>query len=208
MKKLHRGTITVTLATFFTVLALSSIAYAAGEKGITASQWENLALRAIHFIILTSVLVWLLKKPISNGLKGRQQSIEEQFSELEALKAEAKLNYKKYEAKLARIDDEVSSIIKAAVEQGEAEKEQLIADAKRTAEDIKRKADMAVQYELITAKTTLRSEIAGQAVLVAEELIKKSLKPADHSKTIEEYLDKVGTNLHLSTGEQNNVSVQ
>lgn len=184
------------------VLALASILYASsggghgeagGPLGVPMEKWWDLLWRALNFAGLVIILVWALKKPLTSGLKGRQQSISEQFEELEARKAEAEQAYKEYEAKLSRIDEEVNSIIEAAVKQGEAEKDRIIADAERAAGDIKRQAEMAVQHETAQAKANLRSEIAEQAVLVAEELIKKNLQADDQNKMVEDYLDKVGT---------------
>lgn len=182
------------------VLALAGVLYASsgggeasGPLGVPTEKWWDLLWRALNFAGLVIILVMALKKPFSQGLKGRQQGISEQFEELEARKAEAEQAYKEYEAKLSRIDEEVSSIIEAAVKQGEAEKEKIVADAERAAGDIKRQAEMAVQYEMTQAKASLRSEIAEQAILVAEELIKKNLQADDQNKMVEDYLDKVGT---------------
>jgi F-type H+-transporting ATPase subunit b len=133
-----------------------------------------------------------LAKPVANGLRARQQSIREQFTDLEARKAEADKAYKTYEEKLAAIDKEVSEIIQSALAQGEAEKERIIEEANRAAADIKRQAEMAIQHELAAAKLRLREEVANQAVVMAEELIRKNLQEADQVKLIENYLSKVG----------------
>ena len=139
------------------------------------------------------VLIKVLAKPVANGLRARQQSIKEQFTDLEERKAEADMAYQTYEEKLASIDQEVSDIIQAAIAQGEAEKARIIEEANRAAEDIKRQAEMAIQYELAAAKLRLREEVAGQAVVMAEELIRKNLQEDDQVKIIENYLAKVGT---------------
>ena len=129
----------------------------------------------------------------ANCLRARQQSIKEQFTDLEERKAEADRVYQSYEEKLASIDQEISDIIQSAVAQGEAEKERIIDAANRAAEDIKRQAEMAIQHELTEAKLKLREEVANQAVVMAEELIRNNLQDTDQVKLIEDYLAKVGT---------------
>lgn len=178
------------------VLAWAGLVYAASDAhggGIPAEKWWDLFWRAMNFAALVVILVWALKKPIAGGLKGRREAIKDQFEELEARKADAERVYKEYEAKLAKIDDEVSSIVEAAVKQGELEKQRIIEEAERAAGDIKRQADMAIQHELAQAVAHLRSEIAEQAVMVAEELIRKNLKSDDQNKMVEDYLEKVGS---------------
>ena len=88
---------------------------------------------------------------------------------------------------------DVKKIIETAISQGETEKERIIEEANRAAQDIKRNAEMAVQHEIAEGKLKLREEVANQAVLIAEELIKKSLQKDDQVRLVEDYLEKVGT---------------
>jgi len=191
------------LKIIFTALALIVIAgvvYASsgaegGHEGgsLSPAKLKDLLWRALNFAVLLIVLIKVLAKPVANGLRARRQSIKEQFVDLEERKAEADKAYQTYEEKLASIDQEVSDIIQSAIAQGEAEKERIIGEANRAAEDIKRQAEMAIQHELAEAKLKLREEVANQAVVMAEELIRKNLQEADQVKLIEDYLAKVGT---------------
>jgi len=165
------------------LMGISSLVYASSAApagptfwGLPTAKWWDLLWRTLNFAILLIVLIKVLAKPIANGLRARQQSITEQFTDLEERKTEADLAYQTYEEKLASIDQEINDIIQSAVAQGEAEKERIISDANRAAEDIKRQAEMAIQHELTEAKLKLREEVANQAVVLAEELIKKNLR--------------------------------
>jgi F-type H+-transporting ATPase subunit b len=192
----HRAKIGAALLVLLAATTLAAIACASsGEAGgsLSPAKLKDLLWRTLNFAILLVVLVNVLAKPVANGLRARQQGIREQFADLEERRAEADLAYQAYEEKLAAIDGEVSAIMKAAVAGGEAEKERIIAEANRAAEDIKRQAAMAIQHELAAAKLRLREEVAGQAVVMAEELIRKNLQEDDQEKIIENYLSRVGT---------------
>jgi len=182
------------------LVTISSLAYASSGApagptfwGIPTAKWWDLLWRFMNFAVLLIVLVKVLTKPIANGLRARQQSIKEQFTDLEERKAEADIAYRTYEEKLASIEQEITDIVQSAVAQGEAEKERIIEEASRAAEDIKRQAEMTIQHELAEAKLNLREEVANQAVVMAEELIRKNLQDTDQVKLIEDYLAKVGT---------------
>jgi len=181
------------LLTTATLVYASSAPAGPTFLGIPTAKWWDLLWRTLNFAVLIIVLIKVLSKPLANGLRARQQSIKEQFTDLEERKAEADKAYQTYEEKLAAIDQEVTDIIKAAVAQGEAEKERIIEEANRAAADIKRQAEMAIQHELTQAKLQLREEVANQAVMMAEELIRKNLQDADQVKLIEDNLAKVGT---------------
>ena len=182
------------------LLVCAALAYAAGGGGhgeahggsLSPEKLKALLWRTLNFAALVAILVMALKKPLANGLGSRKMAIQQQFDELEARKAEAEQHYREYEAKLAKIDQEVQDIIATAVQQGEAEKEKILADATRAAADMKRQSEMAIQHALSEAKAQLRNEIAEEAVAMADELIRKNLQPADQDKMIEGYLDKVG----------------
>ncbi len=178
-----------------TIVAMASVVYASGggEQGSLSTEklWD-LLYRVLNFTGLAIILVWALKKPVANGLSSRRQAIKEQFEELDAQKSEAEQKYKEYEAKLATIDAEVNRIIEAAVAQGESEKQKIIDDAARAANDIRRQAEMAVVHELAEAKRNLREDIAEQAAKMAEELIGANLQESDQVKLVNNYLDKVG----------------
>jgi F-type H+-transporting ATPase subunit b len=152
----------------------------------------DLLWRTLNFAGLLIILIWALKKPVAHGLSSRRQAIVDKFADLEAQKVEAERIYREYESRLTKIDAEVEAIIGAAVKQGEVEKDRLLAEADRAAADMKRQAEMAIQHELAEARLQLRSEVAEQAVRIAEELIRKNLQDADQNRMVEDYLEKVG----------------
>ena len=84
------------------------------------------------------------------------------------------------------------SVVAKAISQAQIEKERILADAEKAAEDIKRQAEAAIQAELEDAKRILREEMADQAAAMAEELIVKNLTPADQVAITEQYLERVG----------------
>ena len=104
---------------------------------MTHGQVMNFVWHCLNFAILVVVLVKFLKAPIQNALKGRSEEIEKAFSDLEDKKREAESKYAEYEKKLSQMDKEAERILKNFIEQGEAEKEKIIAQAKESAERIK-----------------------------------------------------------------------
>jgi len=165
---------------------------AAAGGSLSSEKLWDLLWRTLNFAVLVVILVKFLTKPIANALKGRRAAIRERFTELEAQKADAAAKYQEFEHKLAKIEAEVSAIIENAVAQGEIEKTRIIEEANRAAGDLKRQAEMAIQYELAEAKLRLRAEVAEQAVALAAELIRKNLSDGDQVNLIENSLDKVG----------------
>lgn len=178
------------------VLLGAALAYAEGHgeaaEPLSHAKLMDLLWRTTNFVALVIILVKFGSKPIASALEGRRLGIVQRFDDLTARRGEVEQSYKKYEEKLGRIDQEVQAILETARAQAELEKQKIIDEANRAAADIKRKAELSVQFELSQAKKTLRDEVAEQAAQMAEALIRKNLTDADQAKLVSEYLDKVG----------------
>jgi len=181
------------------VLLAAGLAYAEGHGGghaaanpLSHEKLMDLLWRTTNFIALVIILVKFGSKPIAAALGGRQQAIVKRFDDLTSRRAEVEQSYKKYEEKLGRIDQEVQAILDGAKAQGEIEKQKIIDDATRAAADIKRKAELSVQFEFAQAKQALLEEVAEQASVMAASLVQKNFTEADQSKLVTEFLDKVG----------------
>ncbi len=161
------------------------------HHGLTHSQVMNFIWHCLNFSILAIVLVKYLRKPISDGLRGRTEQIQARFDELEAKRQEAEKKYAEYERKLSGLEDEAKRILTTFVEQGQSEKEKIITQAHEAAERIKAQAEFYVQQELAKARVALQKEMADSAVEAAEELIRKNLTEQDHHQLISEYLERV-----------------
>jgi F-type H+-transporting ATPase subunit b len=174
------------------VLYASSSDPNAAHGSLSPEKLKDLMWRVMNFAALMFILIYFLKKPLSDALKNRKEGIRAEFEDLEARRGEAEREYKEYESKLAGIDDELKEMVENAIAQGQKEKERIIEEAERAAENIKRQAEMAVQNEIADANRRLKAEITEQAALMAEEIIKKNLQDADQDKLVEDYLTKVG----------------
>ena len=159
---------------------------------LSPAKLKDFGWRGMNFAALMVILIKFVKKPLVDALKGRQQGIAAEFDDLETRRADAERNYKEYEARLAGIDDELKTMVEKAVAQGQVEKARIIEEANRAAEGIKRQAEMVVQNEITEAKRRLKTEIADQAAIMAEEIIKKNLQDTDQNKLVEDYLTKLG----------------
>ncbi|MFH1147287.1 MAG: F0F1 ATP synthase subunit B [Pseudomonadota bacterium] len=161
------------------------------HHGYGPEKIKDLIWRVMNFAVLAGVLTWALKKPMGKMLSDRQAGIKQKFADLEAQKAEMEKLYAEHEKKLASVEQEAKKIMQEYVEQGKAEKARIILEANKTADLIKKQADLSVQQEVKRAKVVLSAEIAQHAVKLAEDLIKKNLDQSDHQRLIDDYIAKV-----------------
>ena len=163
-----------------------------GHSTVTPEKLKDLAWRAMNFAALLIILIKFLKAPIVDGLRGRREGIKEEFDTLEAQRSESESQYQEYAGRLNGLDVELKGMVAKAIAQGEVEKELIIAEANEAAEQIKRQAESAVANAIAEAKVNLKNEVAEQATVIAESLIKKNLTTDDQDNLVGTYLAKVG----------------
>lgn len=151
----------------------------------------DLLWRTINFAVLAGIVIFLVRKPIAQGLASRRQGIQDQLDDLEKQKQDAERQLAGYKEKLRVLDKEVEKILAEYIREGEAAKGKIIEEAKVAAEKLQEQAKKSIEHEFHKAKQQLKAEMAEQAVATAEELIKKHIKDEDQERLIDEYLTKV-----------------
>ncbi|ADH86580.1 F0F1 ATP synthase subunit B family protein [Desulfurivibrio alkaliphilus] len=175
------------------VAALVLVTAAAAQAAeIKPEKVWDLFYRVLNFAALLFILIYFLKRPTVNFFTNRRESIRAELEELESRRQEMEQAYRESESKMASLESKAQEIVAEAVRQGEVERERILAEAERAAENMKRQAEMAVQHELATATARLRAEISEEAARAAEELVRKNLQPADEERMIAGSLDRVG----------------
>lgn len=158
------------------------------------------------YLINSSILFFLLyrfgKRPIVEGLKQRRKRIMQGMEEAGQMKAEAEAQLAAYQAKLDDIEREVTRIRKESREAAEAERTQILADAKKRRERMDQEAKLLVAQELKAAREQLYRETVQSALATARNLVTTQTNAADHTRLSEEYLASLGAGLVSSKGGQ------
>jgi F0F1-type ATP synthase membrane subunit b/b' len=76
-------------------------------------------------------------------------------------------------------------------QQGETEKEELIASGKKEAERIKSDAERSIENDRQSMQNRIERELVEEALKRAEVLLVENLKPQDHTRLTNEYFTQV-----------------
>ncbi len=147
--------------------------------------------RVMNFAVLAIVLVFLLRKPVSQALNGRIKGIQDQLADLEEKKKEADQQLAEYDKRLALLDNEAEKIVAEYVKQGNEAKDRILREAKAAAGKIEEQARKNIEHEFGMAKETLQVEIFERALAKAEGIIKGNISSTDQDRLVDEYLEKV-----------------
>ena len=176
------------------LILIAGAAYASsggGEPVDHAAQMKDLAWRVLN----TAILVFFLYKMAWKKMKGffvdRREAIKAQMDQAETAKSEAELKFKEYSDRLEKATGEITGIADMIKAQGVAEREKIVESAKRSSEKMKEDAKARMDQEYKKASDRLRIEAAELSVLMAEDILKKSVKPQDHETMVKDFLERM-----------------
>jgi ATP synthase, F0 subunit b len=187
-----RPSLFLSLSLIFLFFISASAAYASGgEGGHEASKWWDFGWKTFDFIVLVGFLYWLLAAKIKEFFVGRRKEIKESLENAAKQKTEAEKKYREYSEKIDKASLEIDGIFEMIKEQGFAEKQKIIDDAKKVTEKMKQDAQARIEQELQKASSQLRIEAVQLSVQMAEQILKRNITEKDHESMVKEYMDKV-----------------
>jgi len=145
---------------------------------------------AIVFVVLLLVLWKFAWGPIMEGLKTREESIAEEIASAERENAKAEQRRAKYEEMLSKAEDTVRSLIERGRRDAESQKQQILAEAQQAAQAERDRAIRDINVAKNEAMEVLAQQSVDAAVDLAGRIVGRQLTTADHSRLIEEALDK------------------
>lgn len=173
----------------------AGVAFASSGGGghvVESKHWMTTdTARVLNFVVLLSLLVFVLRKPVANALSGRVETIREELDTLETQKVDAEKTLVEYKLKIATLESEVDAILVQYKEQGEAAKKRICAEAELHAAKLETQAKRNIDHEFNAARTDLKAEIMALSLERAEELILEKINADDQDKLVDDYLNKV-----------------
>ncbi len=109
--------------------------------------WFTVCAQAINFLILVWLLKRFLYKPILHAIDERERGIAAQLASAEAKTAEAQKDRDDFQHKNEAFDKERAALLKKATDLASAERQRLLAEAKKDADALRAKRQEALQLE-------------------------------------------------------------
>ena len=146
----------------------------------------NLLWTVVDVLILYVLLRKFLFKPIQNVLDQRQKMIEADIAAAKTSKTEAA-------AALTTAQDKLRNARREAYEkQAEVEKQQLLADAQKQADEIVAAGKAAVEIERQNKLREADAQATALARSMCEKLLKHNLTAQDDDQLLDDLLQKAG----------------
>lgn len=143
--------------------------------------------KTINFIILLALLWKFARKPIAKMLSTSATNAKNTVDAAKSELAEAQQKIAEYESKIADLESELAKRQETSLAAIEAEKDQMIADAKAQAQKLEEQAQNIIDQNIIRAKAEIKEYLVKESVSLAEQIITEQISPKDHKALIDNY---------------------
>lgn len=148
--------------------------------------------KVVNLLLFTGILIYILRRPLGQAFRDQRENIRRELMRAQEERNAALSKLEEVEGRLALLDSEVESI-RAQAQRDAAEERARI---ERATEDEIRKIREQSQREIESAakaaRASLRAYAAEQSVRLAEEIIRRDIRPEDDARLVGEYVEELG----------------
>ncbi len=174
------------------VLAAPVFAFASGAASGGMTPLVNLLFRIANFAILVGGLIFVVRKyKLLSMISGSVEAVRRGLDEAEKAEREARVRLSEAEEKMARLQHEVEELLATARVEARNEKQNILDEAEREVEKIRHDTRVAMDQELKKVQDELKTEMIASVARIAEEILRREIKPEDQKRLIRDYLDQM-----------------
>lgn len=163
----------------------------AGEVNVLSPHWREVLTHAVAFTGAVLVLRRYAWRPILNLLDERRERIKGEFDAIEAGKQANRDTENRYKTLLTEIDVKARAELNKKVAEGKSAADEIVAQAKNEAMDVKHRAQEDIAMRLDQAEIALKEDMVRMAMAAAEKAIRQKLDEATHRRLIGEAIDEM-----------------
>ena len=150
--------------------------------------WKSLLFYLGNFVILVTVLVLLLYKPIKKMLQNKRKALNDIAEDHARLKEESEKQKTEYDKQLEELKVKNAELSAEIVESAQKRAEAIVAEAQKRAQSIEdaAKRDALSQQEQL--KNEYRDSVNRLAVVIAQKMLEREITDKDNAELIEQVL--------------------
>lgn len=140
----------------------------------------------LNLAIFTAAGIYVLRRPISQALSTRRESIRQELVAAQNERERALAQIAEADAMLSRVDNDVRAIHEQSRKEAESERQRLAASTEREVEKLKQQAKREMETADKLARKELRQYLAKRSVELARASVRSQMRPEDDTLLIKE----------------------
>ena len=165
-----------------------SLAFAGEASHGGAEFLKGILFSTINVGLLVGVLVYFLRSPFRNFLKGRKEKWQSDIETAQKNLHEAQDQYRECHQRLRDFEEEVQMMYRGAQEMVHSYRQKMEREAQGASEQLRRETELLIKQEFSKAREEIRQLIVENALDTAESILKERMGSSDHKKIINEFV--------------------
>lgn len=151
----------------------------------------TIILQVVNFTVLALVLYWLLFKPMKRMIQARQEEKERLIRELEQERQMLSVQRAMLDERLSRLDEEAANILMLAREQAEAERAELLHQARAEVEQIMAEAHTDAYRMRKQALEAFNNDLVEALIEISGSILGKLVSPQMHDSLVRQLSNSI-----------------
>jgi F0F1-type ATP synthase membrane subunit b/b' len=150
------------------------------------------AWRFLNLLIFIAIMVYLIRKPLSDAFKTKRESIRADLIKAEEERQAAITELTDAEARLARLDSEKAEVLKDSKSEASAEIKRIADEAESDITRMQGQAESEIARKTLQARLKLRRFSADESIRLAEEKIKSAMNVSKDAELVKVNIQSIG----------------
>jgi F0F1-type ATP synthase membrane subunit b/b' len=147
----------------------------------------------VNLALFVGLMVYvLMKADIRGAFRARGQSIKAELEKARIERDAALAKLKEVEERLAGMSDQISSINQRSKTEAEVERQRIAQSTQEEIAKLTAQAQREIENAAKVAKSDLRNFAAEQSVRMAEDLIRRDMRPEDDARLMMHNVEEMG----------------
>lgn len=176
---------------------INTIAMLAAEESGGGSLSEYLPeistwAKIFNLLLFVGVMVYILRRPLGEALRTRRENIRRDLMRAQEERNAALAKLEEVETRLARLDAEVAAVRAQAEREAEDERVRIERATEEEMRKLREQSQREIEGASKAARQDLRRYAAEQSVRLAEEIIRRNMRPEDDARLVSGYVEELG----------------
>lgn len=187
------------LAFIYNFIFLFAAGAESGEAGGFNSFWNTYlnypgfeAWKFFNLTIFVSIMIYLLKKPLSAAFKAKREAIRADLIRAEEEKQAALAQLTATEAKMAALDSEIEDVRAHARAEADAEKQRILRQTEDELMRLRQQAQSEIDRLAMQTRSELRRYSAEESIRRAEAKIKAQMNAEQDAQLVRKNIQSIG----------------
>jgi|SRR5215207_6288725 len=145
----------------------------------------------VNLTIFTVLGIYVLRRPISQALLARRESIRQEILAAQNERDQALARIAESDNLLSRLDEDIRTVREQATQEAQSERQRLAAATAHELEKLKQQAQREMETADKLARKELRKYLAQRSVEMARNTIRNQMRPEDDTQLIKENIGEL-----------------